>query len=93
MLGDLVLAGSDSGHLSSDGFHVLAQSNLMLLRLVPISVEAGSECMDLVGQRLDRTRGDLRVAVHWISCVGCGRRDIIVDLVIRLIRAPELYPR
>ena len=71
--GDLVLAGSNSSHLSSDGIHVLDQSNPMLLRLVPIGVEAGSECMDLVGQGLGRTRGDLRVTVHWVARAGFGR--------------------
>ena len=64
----------------------------MLLRLVPIGVEAGSECMDLVSQGLGRTRGDLRVAVHWVARVGCGRRDIIVSPVIELVKAPELHP-
>ena len=49
MLGDLILDGSASSHLNPNGVHVLAQGNPMLLRLVPIGVEAGSECMDLVG--------------------------------------------
>ena len=58
------LAGVDGGHLSPDGIHVLAQGSSVLLRLVPIGDEVGSECMDLVGKGLGRTRGDLRVAVH-----------------------------
>ena len=65
----------------------------MLLRLVQIGAEASSECMDLVGHGLGLTRGDLRVAVYWIAHVGCGYRDIIVDLVIGLVKAPELHPR
>ena len=65
----------------------------MLLRLVPIGVEAGGECMNLVGHGLDRTRGYLRVAVHLVARAGCGRWDIIIGLIIILVRAPELHPR
>ena len=63
----------------------------MLLRLVPIGVEAGSECMDLVNQGLDQTRGDLMVAVHWVAGAGYGRRDIIFGLVTGLVKVPELH--
>ena len=49
LLSDKVLAGVNGGHLSSDGVHVLAQGNPVLLRLIPIGVEAGGQCMDLVG--------------------------------------------
>ena len=76
-----------------DGIHVLTQGNLVLPRLVPIGVEASNECMDLVGQGLGRTRGDLRVAVHWVARTRCGFRDIIVGLGIGLVKAPELHPR
>ena len=48
LLGDLVLVGSDSSHLSSDGVHVLAQGNPVLLRLMPVGIEAGGQRMDLV---------------------------------------------
>ena len=64
LLGDLVLAGSDSSHLSLDGVHVLAKGCPVLLRLIPVGVKAGGQCMDLVSQGLGRTRGDLRVIVH-----------------------------
>ena len=40
-MSNLVLAGADGGHLNSDGIHALAQGNPLLLRLVPIGVEAG----------------------------------------------------
>ena len=82
----------DGGHLSPDGIHVLAQGNLVLLQLVTIGVEAGSECMDLVVQGLGRTRGELRVTVHWVARAGCGRRDIIVGLILELVKALELHP-
>ena len=65
----------------------------MLLRLVLISVEVGSECMDLISQGLGRTRGDLRVAVHWVARAGCGCWDVLVGLLIRLVWASELHPR
>ena len=94
MLSNMVLTGADGGHLNPDGIHVLAQGNPVLLQLIPIGVEAGSECMDLVDQGLRRTRGDLRVAVHWVSRARCGRRGIIVGLVIRgrdIVRAPKLH--
>ena len=87
------LVGADDGHLGLDRMHVLAQGNPMLLRLVPIGVKAGSECMDLVSQGLGQTRGDLRVAVHWVARARCGYRDIIVGLVIGLVKAPELHLR
>ena len=64
----------------------------MLLILILIGIEAGGEWMDLVGQGLGRTRGDLKVAIHWVARAGCGRWDIIVGLIIGLIRAPELHP-
>ena len=70
LLSNLVLAGVDGGHLSLDGIHVLDQGNPVLLRLVPIGFEAGGECMDLIGQGLGRTRGDLKVTVHWSLTLG-----------------------
>ena len=65
----MVLAGVDGGHLSPDGIHVLAQGNPVLLRLILIGVEEGGECMDLVGQGLCRTRGDL-----WSLSLGVAAR-------------------
>ena len=82
----------DGGHISLDGVHVLAQGNPGLLRPIPIGVEAGGKCMDLVDQGLGRARGDLWVIVHWVARAGCGRWDIIIGLIIGLIRAPELHP-
>ena len=76
------MASADGGHLNPDGIHVLAQGNPVLLRLVPIGIEAGCECIDLVGQGLGRTRGYLKVVVHWVARAGCGRWDIIVGLII-----------
>ena len=39
LLCDKVLAGTNGGHLSSDGVHILTQGNPVLLRLVPICVK------------------------------------------------------
>ena len=93
MLCDKVLAGLDGGHLSSDGVHVLTQGNTVLLRLIPIGIKTGGERMNLVCQGLSLTVGGLSVTVHEVVRIGCGYWDIIVDLIIRLVRAPELCLR
>ena len=82
LLGDLVLAGSDGGHLRLDGVDILAQGNSVLLLLIPVSVEAGGKCVDLVDQGLGRARGDLRVAVHWVARAWCGCWDVLIDLLV-----------
>ena len=63
LLCDMVLAGANGGHLSSDGVHILTQGNTMLLRLIPICIKPCGEHMNLVCQGLSRTGGDLRVVV------------------------------
>ena len=53
LLCDKVLAGVNGGYLSSDGIHILTQGNLVIMRLVPISVKSCGKRMNLVGQGID----------------------------------------
>ena len=48
LLHDMVLAGANGGHLSSDGVHILTQGNTVLLILIPIGVKPCGERMDLI---------------------------------------------
>ena len=52
MLRDKVLASADSGHLSSNGVHVLTQGNPELLRLFPIGVKPCDKRMNLICEGL-----------------------------------------
>ena len=88
LLRDQILASANGGHLSSDGVHVLTQGNSVLLRLVLIGVKLCGKRMNLICEGLSRTGGDLRV-----TCTGCGSWSILIDLLIRLVRAPELCLR
>ena len=81
-LRDKVLAGTNGGHRSSDGVHILTQGNTVLLRLILICVKPCGERMNLVCEGLSKTGGDLRVAVLGVSCIGCGRWSILIDLLI-----------
>ena len=73
-LHDKVLVGTNGGHLSSDGVHILTQGNMVLLRLIQICVKLCGEFMNLVYEGLSRTGGDLRVAVLRVTCTGCSCR-------------------
>ena len=77
-----VLAGANSVHLSSYGVHILTQGNTVLLRLIPICVKPCGECMNMIYEGLSRTRGDLRVAVLGVACIGCGYWRILIALLI-----------
>ena len=52
LLCDKVLAGTNGGHLSSDGVHILTQGNPVLLRLVPIDVKPCGKRMNLICEGL-----------------------------------------
>ena len=93
LLCDMVLDGANDGHLGPDGVHVLTQGNTVLLRLIPICVKLCGERMNLVCQGLSLTGGDLRVAVLGVARIGCGCCSIIIGLLIRIARAPELHLR
>ena len=71
----------DGGHLSPDGIHVMAQGNLVLLQLIPIGIEAGSECMDLVSQGpLSTGSLALGVAVRTSSSVSSSKVETLLGL-------------
>ena len=72
LLHDKVLVGTNGGHLSSDGVHILTQGNMVLRRLIPICVKLCGEHMNLVYEGLSLTGGDLRVAVLRVTYTGCG---------------------
>ena len=48
LLRDQVLAGTNGGHLRSDGVHVLTQGKPVLLRFIQIGVKPGGKRMNLV---------------------------------------------
>ena len=82
LLRDMVLAGANGGHLSSDGVHILIQSNTVLLRLIPIYVKPCGESMNLVFQGLSRTEGDLRFAILGVTRTKGGCCSILVGLLL-----------
>ena len=82
LLRDMVLAGSNGGHLSSDVVHILTQGNTVLLRLILICVKPCGERMNLVCQGLSRTGGELRVSVLGVIGTRCGSGSIFVSLLI-----------
>ena len=69
---DLLMAGMNGSHLGSDRVHLLTQSNMMLLRLIPIYVKPCSECMNLICMGLSQTKGDLKVTVLGDARTRCG---------------------
>ena len=82
LLRDMVLAGANGGHLSSDGIHILTQGNTVLMRLIPICVKHCGERMNLVCQGLSRTGGDLRFVALGVTCTKGGCCSILIDLLI-----------
>ena len=82
LLRDMVLVGSNGGHLSSDVIHILTQGNMVLLRLIPICVKPCGERMNLVCQGLSRTGREFRVSVLGVTDTRCGSDIIFVGLLI-----------
>ena len=81
LLSDKVLAGANSGHLRSNGVHILTHGNPVFLRLIPIGVKPGGKRMNLVAEGC-RTGGDLRVAAFRVTCTRCGSLSILLGLLI-----------
>ena len=84
---DKVLAGTNGGHLSSDGVYILTQGNPMLLRLILTGVKPCGKRMNLICEGLSQTGGDLRVivltvAILRVACTRRGSRSILIDLLI-----------